>query len=100
MFKTTEDKIILKPIKVDEETTKSGLLLVLADTEKTNEAIVVEVGPGRVLPNGTRLPVEVAVGDRVMFNPMAIQSFEHEGQDYFAIFSKDVLAILGNDEQD
>jgi chaperonin GroES len=98
MFKTTEDKIILKPIRIEEETTKSGLLLISAHTEKTNEAIVVEVGPGRVLPNGTRLPVDVAVGDKVMFNPMAIQSFEHEGEDYFAIFSKDILVILDNNE--
>jgi chaperonin GroES len=98
-MKPLEDRVILKPIKVEEEKRNSGLVLIAFAEEKNNEAIVVEVGEGRVLPNGNRVPMDVAIGDKVLFNPLATQSFEYEGENYLVIFTKDILAILeGNDE--
>lgn len=94
MFKALEDRIILKVDKQQENKTSSGLFLISNDSED-NTAVVVEVGPGRVLPNGIRLEPDVKVGDRVAYTKFATQELEHNGEDYLVIFSKDILAVIG-----
>lgn len=93
MLKALEDRIIIKTEDDKEEVSSSGLILQSAKEIK-NTGEVVAVGPGRTLPNGTQLEPDVAVGDKVLFNPMATQKLEYDGQEYLAIFSRDVLAVL------
>jgi chaperonin GroES len=93
MLKPLEDRIILKVDKKEETTSASGLIIQAAqDIEKV--ATVIAVGPGRILSNGTQLEPDVAVGDRVAFNPMATMKLEYDGQEYLSIFSRDILAII------
>jgi chaperonin GroES len=93
MLKALEDRIIIKTNKETEKVSSSGLII-QAQQEIEKVATVVAVGPGRFLSNGTQLEPEVAVGDKVIFNPMATMKLEYDGEEYLSIFSRDVLAII------
>src|SRR3989338_525890 len=65
-YKPLEDRVVVRP---EEEEQRTGSGIVIPDTakEKPQEGTVLAVGPGKVLDNGQRFPVEVKVGDRVLF---------------------------------
>lgn len=98
MLKALEDRIIIKTEGDKEEVSSSGLILKSAKEVK-NTGEVVAVGPGRVLPSGVQLEPDVSVGDTILFNPMATQTIEHDGQEYLTIFSRDVLAVLESSQE-
>jgi chaperonin GroES len=93
MLKALEDRIIIQVEKDEEQKTASGLIMQIA-REIKDTGTVVAVGPGRTLPSGVQLEPDVAVGDKVVFNPMAVQNIEHDGQDYLIVFSRDILAVI------
>lgn len=101
MIKAPEDIIIIKLDKKDTgpEQTKSGLLVIRNETdEPKNIGVVYAVGEGRVLKNGVRVPMEVKVGDKIMFNTGGTMKFKHEEEDYLSLFSVSVLAILEDED--
>lgn len=99
MLKALEDRVIIKIDKEKEEVTSSGLVLAMNKKDDPNTGVVVDVGPGRVLQSGVVVPPDVAVGDKVAFNQLAVQYLEHNHEEYVVVFSKDILAILeGTDE--
>jgi chaperonin GroES len=100
MIKAPEDIIIIKIDKKDTgpEQTKSGLLVLRNEMdEPKNIGTVYAVGEGRQLKSGVRVPMEVKIGDKIMFNPSGTMKFKHEGDDYLSLFSVSVLAILGDE---
>jgi len=101
MLKAPEDIIIIKKEKKPEqETTASGLLIVgNADEDSKNIGTVVLVGEGRQLRSGVRLPMDVKVGDKIMYNPSGVMKFKHEGEDYLSLFSVSVLAIIEDEDE-
>jgi chaperonin GroES len=104
MIKAPEDIIIIKLKKKDAgpEQTKSGLLILRSETEEPkNVGIVYAVGEGRLLKNGIRVPMDVKVGDKIMFNQSGTMKFKHDGDDYLSLYSASVLTIIeGEDEDD
>jgi len=101
MIKAPEDIIIIKVEKKTEpEKTASGLLLSVGPSdEPKNIGIAYAVGEGRQLKSGVRVPMDVKVGDKIMFNPNNAIKFKHDGDDYLSIYSASILAILeGEDE--
>jgi len=101
MIKAPEDIIIIKLDKknTEPEQTKSGLLVLRSETDQPkNIGTVYAVGEGRQLKSGVRVPMEVKVGDRIMFNPSGTMKFKHEEEDYLSLYSVSVLAILGDEE--
>jgi chaperonin GroES len=101
MIKAPEDIIIIKLDKKNTEPEKSasGLLIIKSETdEPKNIGIVYAVGEGRQLKNGVRIPMEVKVGDKIMFNHGGTMKFKHEGDDYLSLFSASVLAIIEDEE--
>ena len=102
MLKAPEDIIIIKKEKKSSEPEKSASgLLIIADTndeESKNIGIAFAVGEGRQLKSGVRVPMDVKVGDRIMYNPNNVVKFKHEGEDYISLFSASVLAILGDED--
>ena len=94
LIRPLEDRIIIKQEKSSEEKTTSGFVLTSINNEDSNQGVVVEVGPGRTLPNGIVIEPDVKIGDKVVFNPLAVQYFELNGDEYLVIFSKDILAII------
>ena len=66
-IKPLEDRIVIRQVEA-EQTTASGLVIPDTAKEKPQEGEVVAVGPGRIDDNGNRVPLDVAVGDRVMYS--------------------------------
>ncbi len=93
-LKPVSDHIVLKPI--DNETiTSSGIIIPdTTEKEKPEQAEVLAVGPGKMLDNGQRQPVEVQVGQKVMFKKWSPDEVEIEGEKYLIIKSDDVIAIV------
>jgi chaperonin GroES len=85
-----EDKVIVKPIK-EEAVSASGLIIQRASEEKPSEGIVVAVGPGMVFGNGSKLEIDLNVGDKVAYSKYSGVEFE----EYLILPYKDILAVIG-----
>jgi chaperonin GroES len=89
------DRVVLKPVE-REEKTKSGIVLPDTAKDKPQEGIVEAVGGGRILDNGTKVPNELKVGDKVLFAKYAGNEFKLDDVDYLIISEKDVLAVVSS----
>ena len=87
------DRVVVKPVD-KEEKTKSGILLPETAKEKPQEGIVEAVGTGRILDTGTKVPMELKVGDKVLYAKYAGNEFKLEEIEYLIISEKDVLAVV------
>ncbi|MES4792300.1 MAG: co-chaperone GroES, partial [Chloroflexota bacterium] len=63
--------------------------------EKPTQGEVIAVGPGRVTDKGERIPMEIKVGDQVIYGKYSGTTYTHEGDEYVIIKASDVLAKLG-----
>jgi chaperonin GroES len=88
------DRVVVKPVD-KEERTKSGIVLPDTAKEKPQEGIVKAVGTGRILDNGTKVPMELKVGDKVLYAKYAGNEFKVDEIEYLIVSEKDVLAIVG-----
>jgi chaperonin GroES len=89
------DRVVLKPVERD-EMTKSGIVLPDTAKEKPQEGIVEAVGTGRILDNGTKVPMELKVGDKVLYAKYAGNEFKLDEIDYLIVSEKDVLAVVAS----
>jgi len=87
------DRVVVKP-KQKEEVTKSGIVLPGTAQEKPQEGEVIAVGPGRVLDNGTRLNVELKVGQSVLYAKYAGTEFKLEDDELLILREPDILAVV------
>lgn len=93
-FKPLADRVIVEPIE-QEEMTAGGIYVPETAKEKPQEGTVLAVGPGRLLDNGKRAPMEVREGDRVLFAKYAGTEFKMNGDKrYLILGEKDILAIV------
>jgi len=88
------DRVVVKPIE-KEEMTKSGIVIPDTVKEKPQEGIVEAVGTGRILDNGTRVPMELEVGDKVLYARYSGSEFKVDEIEYLIIPERDMLAIVG-----
>jgi chaperonin GroES len=93
-IKPLEDRILIKQVEA-EQTTASGLVIPDTAKEKPQEGEVLAVGPGRVDDNGNRIPLDVAVGDKVIYSKYGGTEVKYAGQEYLLLGARDVLAIIG-----
>lgn len=93
MLKPLGDRIIAKPV-TSEEKTAGGIVLPDTAKEKPQEGEVIAVGPGTLLDNGKRSPMEVKVGDRIIYGKYAGSEVKIGGEEYIILRQEDVLAIL------
>jgi chaperonin GroES len=87
------DRVVVKPVE-REERTKSGIVLPDTAKEKPQEGMVEAVGTGRILDNGTKIPMELKVGDKILYAKYAGNEFKVDEQEYLIISEKDVLAVI------
>jgi chaperonin GroES len=88
------DRVVIEPISVEEKT-KTGIILPeTADKEKPEQGKVIAVGPGRLLPNGQRRPLEVKKGDLVIFTKYGPNEVKVDDKEYLIAKEEDILAIL------
>ena len=87
------DRVVLKRGEVEEKTA-SGLFIAGANKEQPQYAEVVAVGPG-ALVDGKRVPMDVKVGDVVIYGKYGGTSVTVDGEDYLILRGDDIFAIIG-----
>ncbi len=87
------DHIVVKVVNTEEKT-KSGLYLPDTAQEKPQEGEVIAVGTGKVLDNGQKLPLEVKVGDRIIFSKYSGSEITLDGEKLVIFTERDVLAVI------
>lgn len=92
-IKPLEDRIVIRQVD-SEEKTASGLYIPDAAKEKPQEGEVLAVGPGRVDDYGNRVPVDVKVGDHVIFSRYGGTEVKYDGEELQILSARDVLAIV------
>jgi len=88
-----QDRIIVKRIK-EEEKTKGGIIIPETAKEKPSEGEIVAVGKGKVLENGTVLPLDVKVGDRILFSRYGGAEVKIEGEEHLIMREDDILGVI------
>lgn len=88
------DNIIVKKIE-ETETTKSGIIMPdTIDKEKPQKGEVIAVGAGKISSDGKNIPMEVAVGDKILFRKYAPDEIKIDGEEYLVMTQSDVIAII------
>ncbi|HIZ76887.1 MAG TPA: co-chaperone GroES [Firmicutes bacterium] len=88
------DRVLIKVPEVKEVKTQSGLLLAGDAVEKPQEAEVVAVGKGRMLDNGEYVPMEIKVGDKVIYAKYGGTEVKIDEETYILMDAHDILAIV------
>ena len=89
------DRIVVKRIE-EKETLRGGIIIPDSAKEKPMEGEVVAIGNGRMLEDGTIVPLDVKVGDRILFGKYSGSEIKLDGEDYMIFREDDVLGILAN----
>ena len=92
-LKPLGDRIVVKVVN-HEEKTRGGIVLPDTAKEKPTEGEVIAVGTGKVLENGQKLPLEVKVGDRIIFSKYAGTEVKLDGEEYIIVRQSDILAVV------
>ena len=91
-LKPLDDRIVVRPLEA-EETTASGLVIPDTAKEKPQQGEILAVGPGRRAENtGELIPLDVAVGETVVYSKYGGTEITVEGEDLLILTSRDVLA--------
>ncbi len=88
-----EDRIVVKPGE-EEETTISGIVIPDTAKEKPQEGEVLAVGPGRVDDSGNRVPLDISVGDKVIYSKYGGTEVKYSGEEFLILSARDVLAVI------
>ena len=87
------DRILLKRIE-EKESMKGGIVIPDTAKEKPQEGLVVAVGNGKILENGTKISLDVKEGDRVLFGKYSGTEIKVDGEEYLIVREDDVFGIL------
>jgi chaperonin GroES len=91
-IKPLEDRIVVQASEA-ETTTASGLVIPDTAKEKPQEGTVLAVGPGR-FEDGQRIPLDVSVGDKVLYSKYGGTEVKYGGEEYLVLSARDVLAVI------
>jgi chaperonin GroES len=92
-FVPLADQVVVKPIQ-QQGATASGIILPDTTKERPREGQVVAVGPGRIHEDGKRVPMEVEVGDQIIYSKFAGTEYKVSDQEYLLLKESDVLAKI------
>lgn len=92
MLKPLGNRVLLELVE-EETTTLGGLVIPDSAKEKPQLANVIAVGEGKLLDNGERLPLEVSVGDKVVFEKYAGTEIKYQATNYLVLKDTDIIAI-------
>ena len=88
------DRLIIKRIE-EKETVKGGIIIPDTAKEKPQEGKVLAVGNGKILENGTKVPLDVKVGDKILFGKYSGTDIKIDGEEVLILREDEVLAIVG-----
>lgn len=94
-LKPLGDRVVIKPAG-REETTKSGIVLPDTAKEKPQRGTIIAAGDGRRDDDGERIPLDVKVGDAVLFAKYAGTEFKLDEEELLILSEKDILAIIAD----
>ncbi len=92
-FQPLGDRIVIKPIE-QEEVSKGGLVLPDTARERPQEGEVIAAGPGRLTDEGNRIPMELVVGDKVLYAKYAGTELKEDDEDFLVLRESDILAKI------
>ncbi len=87
------DRVIVQRLE-EEEKTKGGIIIPDTAKEKPIEGKVIAVGAGKIKKDGTKVPLEVKKGDRVLYAKYAGTEVKVDGEEYLMMKEDDILAIV------
>jgi chaperonin GroES len=87
------DRVVIKVLE-DSEQKRGALYIPDTAKEKPSQGEVVAVGPGRISDDGTRLDMDVKVGDRVLYGKYSGSDVTLDGEEYLILRESDVLAVI------
>lgn len=93
MIKPLGDRVIVQT-KTADEVSKGGIILPDSAKEKPQEGEVIAVGPGRTLDSGKVVPVEVKIGDKVIYGKYGGTDVKVDGEEYVILRQDDILAVV------
>lgn len=93
MLKPIGDRVVIELVQ-EAPTTRGGIVLPDSAKEKPRRGKVVAVGSGKLLENGTRVPMDLKVGDVILFAKYGGDTFELEGTEYTILNERDVLGVI------
>ena len=88
------DRLLVRRVE-EKETAKGGIIIPDTAKEKPTEGNVLAVGNGKVLDNGTKLALDVKVGDKILFGKYSGTEITIDGEDVVIVREDEVLAIMG-----
>jgi len=92
-IKPLEDRVVVRTLEA-EQTTASGLVIPDTAKEKPQEGEILAVGPGRIDDNGQRVPLDVVVGDTVIYSKYGGTEVKYAGEEYLILSARDILAVV------
>jgi chaperonin GroES len=87
------DRVVVKPAQAEEKTS-GGIILPDTAKEKPQQGEVMAVGAGKLKNDGERTPMELKVGDKVLYGKYAGTEISYEGEKYLIMNENDIMAIL------
>ncbi len=90
-FKPLGNRIVIEPLEGDEQLSSGGIYIPDTAKEKPQDGTIVAVGPGRLTDDGNRVPMEVAVGDIVVYSKYAGTEYKEDGIEYLILREDDIL---------
>ena len=91
--KPLRDRVIIRTVE-EKKTTASGLIIPDSATEKPSGGEIIAIGSGRVSSNGTTIPLDVKVGDRVLFTKYSGTEIKVDGENLLVMHEDDIIAII------
>ena len=88
------DRLLVRRIE-ETETVRGGIIIPDSAKEKPQEGEVLAVGNGKILDNGTKIPMEVKVGDKILFGKYSGTEIKIDGKEVLILREDEVLAIVG-----
>ncbi len=88
------DRLLVRRIE-EKETVKGGIIIPDTAKEKPQEGEVLAVGNGKVLDNGTKVALDVKVGDKILFGKYSGTEIKVDGEEMLILREDEVLAVIG-----
>lgn len=89
------DRVLVKRIEAQEQM-RGGIIIPDTAKEKPQEAEVIAVGPGKLLEDGKRAPMDVKAGERILIGKYSGSEIKIADQDYVILREEEILAVVGN----
>ncbi|HWP66437.1 MAG TPA: co-chaperone GroES [Candidatus Limnocylindria bacterium] len=88
------DRVLVKRLEEEVEKSKGGIIIPDTAKEKPQQGRVIAVGKGRRNEEGTVIPLDVKVGDRILFGKYAGSEIKIEGEEHLIMREEDILGVL------